>query len=111
MPMALTLTYFLERFRNRHNGSEGSTRWQTLEAAEQYGVKPGDTTFTSLGIETISHTYKHGQQVQVHAFGGWRDGTVTGLGKTKVKVRYWRNRAMTTQAERAFGAASIWPKQ
>ena len=47
-----------------------------------------------------------GQPVHVHAFGAWRNGTVTRLGRDRVWVQYARNRFGDLH-ERPFTAAEV----
>lgn len=49
-----------------------------------------------------------GQAVHVHAYGTWRAGTVTKLGRTRVTVRYVRN-ADGQLDERSFPATAVHP--
>lgn len=54
----------------------------------------------------INQRYKLGQPVHVHAFGAWRAGTVTRLGRSRVWVRFVRNRFDDTH-EKPFLAAEV----
>jgi len=51
--------------------------------------------------------FEAGQPVHVHAYGNWRPGIVTKLGRTRVTVRYTRNGAGET-AERAFPTTEVY---
>lgn len=51
--------------------------------------------------------FEPGQAVHVHAYGTWRAGTVTKLGRTRVTVRYVRN-ADGQLDERSFPATAVY---
>jgi hypothetical protein len=57
-------------------------------------------------IEERSRTFRLHQRVAVRAFGAWREGTVVGLGRTKVKITYIRNR-QGTRSTKSFGISDI----
>jgi hypothetical protein len=52
--------------------------------------------------------FELGQAVHVHAYGNWRPGTVTKLGRTRVTVRYVRNAGGQTD-ERPFATTLVHP--
>jgi|SRR6266542_4392752 len=52
--------------------------------------------------------FEPGQAVHVHAYGNWRPGTVTKLGRTRVTVRYVRNADGRTD-ERPFPTTAVHP--
>lgn len=56
-----------------------------------------------------SHIYHVGDSVEVHAFGRWRLGYVTKLGRSKVAVEFIRN-AQGTSAERTFDSMDVRPR-
>jgi hypothetical protein len=55
-----------------------------------------------------ARTFPVDQAVHVHAYGNWRAGTVTRIGRTRVTVRYTRN-ADGQPDERAFPTDQIQP--
>ena len=52
--------------------------------------------------------FEPGEAVHVHAYGTWRAGTVTKLGRTRITVRYVRN-ADGQLDERSFPATAVHP--
>lgn len=95
--MALTLTHFEvegHRFESRDSAERGRAWLKSIP--------------TDARVIDVQTTYTVGQQVEVSAFGRWRPGTITKLGRTKVTVQYQRNQ-QGTLATRAFGAIEVRP--
>jgi len=89
--------------------------------AELFDVDPVDSPlrdsligirFTAPATPTVARpparTFQVDQAVHVHAYGNWRPGTVTKIGRSRVTVRYARN-ADGTPDERAFRTDQIQP--
>jgi hypothetical protein len=95
-PAALVLTYFRSVTANG-----GEIRFMSKIDAEAFAVGGGR-------VETVTASYSVGDKVQAYAFGAWRDGVVTKLGRTRVTVNFTRNRS-GDQAERAFTATDLEP--
>jgi hypothetical protein len=87
---SLTLTHYVAP------GSK--TPYVTIEAAERAGVDAFPVEFT----------YRVGRNVRVLAFGRWRPGIVTKLGRTLVTVDYLCNQ-QGGHRTRAFGSGEILP--
>jgi hypothetical protein len=94
MNESLTLTYW--RGPNDRFG-----RYLTRESAERFC---GDGPVTE-----VAHTYRVGDSVTVRAFGRQRSGVVTGLGRTRLTVKFARN-AAGEQDERHFGPTEVTPR-
>jgi hypothetical protein len=60
------------------------------------------------GGRLAARSFQVDQAVHVHAYGNWRPGTVTKIGRSRVTVRYARNAAGTPD-ERAFPTDQIQP--
>jgi hypothetical protein len=97
---ALTLTYYI---RHLDDG-------RTFHYAEAPSPEALRALMASSGgqVETVSRTYRVGARVKVRAYGAWRRGTVTKLGRTRVTVTYLRNQH-GTRASKSFGATQIRP--
>lgn len=68
--------------------------------AVRFGITAPPATPT---VRQFERHFEIGQAVHVHAYGTWRAGTVTKLGRTRITVRYVRNdmqRSMRTAADR-----------
>lgn len=85
----------------------------TPELAEAYVAMRGrrfelgfDPDEPKCQVEKVEREYRPGDRVTVRAFGRLRDGVVESGGRTKVKVRFQRNRQGTV-AVRSFGALEI----
>ena len=64
--------------------------------------------FTTTPAPPPVRQFEPGQAVHVHAYGTWRAGTVTKLGRTRVTVRYVRNGDGQTD-ERPFSTTAVHP--
>jgi hypothetical protein len=98
---SLTLTHAV--LSGENNGKRFAINFATVADAESYRDRWDDRKGVVVAVES---TYSIGTAVQVQAFGKWREGTVTGLGRTKVKVRYIRSMAGTV-AERTFDSSEV----
>jgi hypothetical protein len=91
--------------------------------AELFDVAPVDSALRAtldgvrLGTDILGEAtadlppmrrFQVGQPVHVDAFGNWRPGTVTKIGRSQVTVRYQRN-AYGDTAERAFAPGFVRP--
>jgi hypothetical protein len=92
MTDSLTLTSWIATYEN------GVTAEHVTEAAARQFAPD---------VVQRTETYHVGDKVNVYAFGGLREGTVTKLGKSRVTVHFVRNRSGGT-SERAFVASEIW---
>lgn len=68
-------------------------------------MKP-TTTLTLTNEEGLSTTYQLRQDVEVHAYGRWRQGKVTRLGISRVTVEYQRN-ARGDLSTKAFSGSYV----
>lgn len=59
-------------------------------------------------VRQFERHFEPGQAVHVHAYGTWRAGTVTQLGRTRITVRYLRN-ADGQLDERSFPTTAVHP--
>lgn len=82
-------------------GWEG--RVTTLAEAEHHREAYG------FEITEVKHTYSVGDSVQVWSYSGWRAGTVTGLGRTRVTVKYASDAAGRNVRTKSFGSGEIRP--
>lgn len=101
--MAQTLTLTHAVLSGENNGKRFAINFSTVADAESYRDRWNDRKGVVVPVET---TYSIGTAVEVQAFGKWRVGTVTGLGRTKVKVSYIRSMAGTV-AERTFDSREV----
>jgi hypothetical protein len=60
-------------------------------------------------VHQVDHTYQVGDKVRVYAYGGIREGEVTGLKRGKVTVKFTKNKRGESY-ERAFGPTEITPR-
>jgi hypothetical protein len=80
--------------------------WSYRSLADALAMNPGAS---AEDIIEVSHSYRVGEPVKVRAYGAWRHGTVTKLGRTRVTVTYIRNQS-GTRASKSFGATEIRPR-
>ncbi len=91
--------------------------------ADLFGIEPQDSPLrdsltgvrftapaTPSAARPSARTFQVDQAVHVHAYGNWRAGTVTKIGRTRVTVRYTRN-ADGQPDERAFPTDQIQPAE
>lgn len=89
----------------------------TLEKGDRYmrgthhyliGLRSGSSLWDGAVLTEHTHTYSLGMRVQVHSFGAWRPGTVTGIKRSQVEVTFQRNKKGLLHTKR-FPAEHIRP--
>lgn len=97
MPEVLKITYYII-----HEDLVRMSRDEAQAASDRFH---NGAQVTEKVVE-----YRVGDQVMVDAFGRWRQGVVTKLGRSKLTIEYVSN-AGGAKRERAFHPISVRPHQ